>query len=78
MDVYMEFMMRGVDEGYFRPDINYTLIRHLFDALGKYMMENHLYEVYSFKELYRNMLFVSLRGFCTAKGVKILDDTIFI
>ena len=73
---YMGFMKRGVEEGYFREDINYKLISHMFDALGKYMMENHLYEAYTFKELYYNMLFVSIRGFCTDKGVKYIDNTI--
>ncbi|MBQ4388113.1 MAG: TetR/AcrR family transcriptional regulator [Prevotella sp.] len=73
---FMEFMKRGMDEGYFLKDINYDLIGHLFEALENYMMKTHLYEAYSFKEIYVNMLLVSLRGFCTVKGIKVLDDTV--
>ena len=68
MDSFLDFMMRGVEEGYFRKGVNYKLIGHMFEALTKYMMEKRLYEAYSIEELYSNMLFVTLRGFCTEKG----------
>lgn len=70
---FMAFMERGVSEGYFRKDLDYELIGRIFNALGRYMMENELYRSYSMKELFRNMIFVSLRGFCTKKGVDTLD-----
>ena len=71
-DRFLEFMQRGVKEGYFRSETNYDLIAHLFDAVGSHMME-HLFEHYGFEELFINMFFVPLRGFCTEKGVKALD-----
>lgn len=71
-DRYLEFMQRGVAEGYFRKEVNYDLISYLFDAVGSYMME-HLFEKYRFEELFVNMIFVPLRGFCTNKGVLVLD-----
>ena len=70
---FMAFMERGINEGYFRSDLNYDLIGRVFEALGRYMMENELYRSYSMEELFRNMIFVSLRGFCTKKGVDKLD-----
>ena len=70
---FMDFMQRGISEGYFRSDLNYDLIGRLFEALGGYMMENELYRSYSMEELFRNMIFVTLRGFCTKKGVDKLD-----
>ena len=70
---FIRFVRRGVDEGYFRSDINYIIIAHVFEALGSYMQQMHLYEKYSFEELFFNMLFVTLRGFCTAKGIEKLD-----
>jgi len=69
----MAFMERGVNEGYFRKDMNYELVGRIFEALSRYMMENELYRSYSMEELFRNMIFVSLRGFCTKKGVDTLD-----
>lgn len=72
-DNFQQFMRRGVEEGVFRADIDYSIIAHVFDALGSYMRDKHLYEQYSFQELFFNMLFVSLRGFCTLKGIEQLD-----
>lgn len=71
--LFLDFLHRGVAEGYFRDDINYELIAHMFEALGKYIMSNQLYRRYSIEELFMNLLFVSLRGFCTASGVEVLD-----
>jgi hypothetical protein len=70
---FMACIERGISEGYFRDDMNYDLIGRVFDAIGRYMMENELYRSYSMEELFRNMIFVSLRGFCTKKGVDKLD-----
>ena len=70
---FMACIERGISEGYFRDDMNYDLIGRVFDSIGRYMMENELYRSYSMEELFRNMIFVSLRGFCTKKGVDKLD-----
>jgi len=70
---YLEFMKRGVDEGYFRPDVNYAILSHLFEAIGSYMRDRRLYQLYTSEELFRNLLFVTLRGICTPKGVEVLD-----
>lgn len=70
---FLEFLYRGVEEGCFRRDINYELIACMFDALGKYVMSNQLYIKYSVEDLFNNLLFVSLRGFCTENGANLLD-----
>lgn len=72
-DVYLKFMERGVKEGFFRPDVNYQLISHLFEALGNHMRRHQLYQQYSSRELFNSLMFVTLRGFCTPKGVQVLD-----
>lgn len=70
---FLAFMRRGVSEGFFRSDVNYQLISDMLDALGDYMRQHRLYQQYSFEELFRNILFVFLRGFCTLKGVEAFD-----
>jgi hypothetical protein len=70
-------MQRGVDEGFFRPDINYELIVHLFEAIGSYLNSHSLYQQYTSEELFLNMIFVSLRGFCTEKGIRIIDENVY-
>ena len=73
---HREFLERGVKEGFFRRDVNYEMVGILFDALGKYVMSNELYRRYSIEEIFSNLVFVSLRGMCTEKGVKELDKFI--
>lgn len=70
---FLVFMRRGVSEGFFRSDVNYQLISDMLDALADYMRNHHIHQQYSFEELFRNILFVFLRGFCTLKGVEAFD-----
>ena len=70
---FLAFMKRGVDDGYFRPDVNYELVPHIFDALGQYILTNSLVQQYSVKELFSNCFLIALRGFCTDKGLHTID-----
>lgn len=74
--LFLEIMHKGVDEGYFRSDVNYELVVKLFDSIGLYMSEKELYQDYSFEELFCNMVFVAIRGFCTIKGIEELDKNL--
>ena len=71
------FIQRGVDEGYFRADLNYQMAVLQFDAMGEYIMQKELYRQYSIEEIFRNLVFVSLRGLCTDKGIKAIDEMLF-
>ena len=70
---FLAFMKRGVDDGYFRPDVNYELVPHIFDALGQYILTNSLVQQYSVKELFSNCFLIALRGFCTEKGLHTIE-----
>ena len=70
----MGFLRRGVDEGYFRDDINMEIVSHIFNALSAYIMEHQLYKEFTIEELFHNLIFVSLRGFSTQRGVELLDQ----
>ncbi len=67
------FLERGVSEGYFRNDLNLELIARMLNALTKYILEQMLYKDYPIEQIFYNLLFVSLRGFCTPQGTKQLD-----
>lgn len=73
---FLRFMRRGVTEGYFRSDVNYHLVVRMFEALSSYMNDNELYQRYGFEELFSNMVFITLRGFCTLKGIEKLDNSL--
>ena len=70
---FLAFMKRGVDDGYFRPDVNYELVPHIFDALGQYILSNSLIQQYSVEELFSNCFLIALRGFCTEKGLHTIE-----
>ena len=70
---FVKFMKRGVKEGYFRKDIDYELTSRMFDALEQFIMREELYKVYSIEEIFKSIVFVSLRGLCTRKGVMMLE-----
>ncbi len=71
-----KFIERGMEEGYFRKEVKPELVARLFDALGKYGMEQQLYLNYTIEEIFMNLIFVSLRGICTKKGVEAIDKWI--
>ena len=75
-ELCQRFIKRGIEEGYFRPSLDAQLTSLIFDALGRYLMDNHLYERYSIEEIYYNLVFVSLRGMCTEKGLAELERII--
>lgn len=75
-ELCQRFIKRGIEEGYFRPSLDAQLTSLVFDALGRYLQDNHLYERYSIEEIYYNLVFVSLRGMCTEKGLAELERII--
>ena len=70
----LKFLTRGVKEGYFRDDVDYDIVLFLFDAIGQQVMARQLYRRFAIEELFYNMVFTSIRGFCTQLGVAVLDD----
>lgn len=75
---FLDFMNRGVEDGYFRKEVNYQLVPHIFDALGQHVLNNSLLQQYSVEELYSNFFLIALRGFCTDKGQRAIDKLIII
>lgn len=71
---FQQFIKRGIQEGYFRPELNYDLAGRIFDVMGRYIMESQLYRNYSIEDIFQSFIFVSLRGLCTEKGVIALDE----
>jgi AcrR family transcriptional regulator len=68
-----DFLRRGIEEGYFKGDINVDIIANVFDAINEYMMSHKLYTEFPLEQLFNNMLFVTIRGICTQKGVAVID-----
>ena len=70
----LQFLERGVEEGYFRENIDYDIVILLFDAIGRQVRERQLYMQYSIEQLFFNLVFISIRGLCTPLGAEMLDQ----
>lgn len=70
----MEFFSRGVKEGYFRNDVDFEIVTRVGNAAMKRVMEMKMYQDYELNHLFRNIMFLFLRGFCTAKGLQVIDS----
>lgn len=70
---FAAFLSKGVREGYFRDDIDNELVTILFDTIGQLFMQKRLYAHFSIESVLNNIMFISLRGICTNKGIKVLD-----
>lgn len=73
-DRFVEFLKRGVDEGYFRKDLNLDLLANMFSFVMQHIMEEQLYKTCTIEEIFHNIVFVSLRGFSTFEGIKRLEQ----
>ena len=70
------FFQRGIAEGYFKANVNYELISKVGNGAMNYVMENRLYKQYDFKEIFRDVIILFIRGFCTLEGIRELDRQI--
>lgn len=69
----LEFMQKGVEHGYFVPNINYDMVLNFIDAVMDNVMNTRMYEKYPMQEIFHTMISLFMRGNCTEKGIKVLD-----
>lgn len=70
------FFQRGVKEGYFRSDVDYELISRLGEGMTQNAIARQLYFQYEPQYIFRNIIFLFLRGFFTQKGLEYIDNTL--
>lgn len=68
-----DFFIRGVKEGYFRSDIDFDIVLRIGQESMDYAMRTEMYKDYDMKHVFRSLLFLFLRGLCTAEGIARLD-----
>lgn len=74
--IVVNFLKRGVDQGIFRGDINFSIIHILLREQMDMLMNSNVTKQYSFLEVYEAIIFTYLRGIATLKGAEELDDFI--
>ena len=70
------FFQKGVDDGYFRADVNYDIVSLMAEVEVNYTMSSKFYKKFSLLDIYKSIVLVSIRGFCTPKGLKMLEEHI--
>jgi len=68
-------VIKGMEEGLFRKDINPELVNRCLYSLGKSTMDSDLYplELFSLRDIVKNVYINYLRGISTAKGIDLID-----
>lgn len=67
------FFEKGIENGYFRKDVNYALIHEYSDIAIADAMEKGLMDKYGVQEVFKNITMLYVRGFCTLKGIEELE-----
>lgn len=69
----VSFFKRGVEEGYIRADVDFDIVLRIGDISIEHAMKSKMYETFSIQHLMRNIIFLFIRGMCTAEGIKKVD-----
>lgn len=70
-----EFYKVGVSQGLFRDDINFDIFQFLVDlSMGGFLNNDLLMDRWSLTEVLDTVVRVNMRGICTEKGQRLLDD----
>ncbi len=71
----LDFMHLGVQQGFFRPDIDYGLFILLFESLTDTIVREKLLSAHSMDELFFHFFLIPLRGICTDQGLTLVQQT---
>lgn len=72
--VFRAQMDKGVEEGLFRPDINYDIFILLLNEQFRVLFERDVWDLFSPMDMLRSILFVSLRGVLTQQGLLLFEQ----
>ncbi len=65
-----DVLARGIAQGYFRDDIDFSLTTRAFEAASNLIFTQQLYRNYTMEQLFHSIFFVILRGICTQRGIE--------
>ena len=68
-----QFFQEGVRQGFFRKDVDYSLISEVGHATMSYIMRKQVYNRYGMKQILHDVIMLYIRGFCTIKGIEAME-----
>ena len=72
-DDSLRFFNAGIEEGLFRSDVNYEVMMEVANLCMDGIMHKQLYKTFSMQQLFDNYFLIMIRGFCTERGLLLLD-----
>lgn len=72
----IRFFEAGIREGLFRKDMNYKLMLNIARVATEEVMHRQMYLEHSMNEIYSNWYLVIIRGICTERGLRLLNETL--
>lgn len=70
----MMYYKIGINEGFFRDDLDYKIMDMVITKLFDYMFTSEIFMEYDFTQIYKNMTITYLRGISTSKGLEIIEN----
>ena len=70
----LSILQRGVEQGLFRPEVDYALFYEFFARQVGYFSQDPCFRELSLSDIYNNIIILALRGCCTEKGLKQIDN----
>lgn len=70
------FFKRGVEEGFFRKDIDYDILTRITDASMDFVMQTQMYREFNLDYILHNVTLLYVRGICTEDGIRLLDKAL--
>ena len=72
----LRFFEAGVQEGLFRSDMDYRLFLEIAHISMEEIMHKQLYKQHAMQDIFNNFFWVMIRGFCTERGLCLLNKAI--
>lgn len=69
----LEFFKVGVEQGYFRKDIDYNIISVIGFSAMEVVVGNAEIAKKGMRYIFNNLVCLFIRGFCTQKGISLID-----
>lgn len=69
-----QFFADGIKNGYFRSDVDYDIIGKVSEGALTYIMHDQLFKQYNIKRIFQDVTMLYIRGFCTLKGIEVLES----
>lgn len=71
-----DFYLKGVEEGFFRADLDYDIITNIINATMSHIMSTQMYKEYDMQKIFYNVILLYVRGICTSKGLGKIDTLV--